>query len=342
MKLSQIINGREKFNMGFIGGSITEGGNNGCFIDLIKEKFTSEYPKTQISCINAGVGGTNSALGLFRLERDLMSKNPDIVFIEFAVNDYKIDTTEIYIENMIRSVMKRNLPVVLIHTANEDMIRTYEKGELPSNIKKYMQLAEYYDILQINIGYELFKASGMTADDFMRENFLDVCHPTGTGYKGYADLIIKGVENYDFNMNKTDKPYLFKREISNPKLMLCESFANDLWKLSYNTMYERLPNYIYSFTPGDELVFNFEGSFLGIYYTVEKDSGIIEYCIDDGKWKECSLWDKYALAGFGRAHFLILEEELENGLHAVKIRNSHKRDEKSEGHYVRLGAFAVG
>lgn len=155
-----------------------------------------------------------------------------------------------------------------------------------------------------------------------------------------ADIIIKGIENYDFNMNEIDKPYLFEREISNPKLILCESFANDLWKMSYNTMYERLPNYIYSFTPGDELVFDFEGSFLGIYYTVEKDSGIIEYCIDNDEWKECSLWDKYALH-FGRAHFLILEEGLESRLHTVKIRNSHKKDEKSEGHYVRLGAFAV-
>lgn len=341
MKLSQIINSREKFTMGFIGGSITEGGNNEYFIGLIKEKFIAECPETQITCVNAGVGGTNSALGLFRLERDLMSKNPDIVFIEFAVNDYNLATSGIYIENMIRSVIKRNVPVVLIHTANGDILREYEKGEIPSNIKKYTELSEYYNILQINMGYELFKALGMTADDFMRENFLDSCHPNSTGYKRYADIIIKGIENYDFNMNEIDKPYLFGREISNPRLVLCEGLANDSWKLSYNTMYERLPNYIYSFTPGDELVFDFEGSFLGIYYTVEKDSGIIEYCIDDGEWKECSLWDKYALH-FGRAHFLILEEELENKLHTLKIRISHKKDEKSEGHYARLGAFVVG
>ena len=134
MKLSQMINGREKFNFGFIGGSITEGGNNGCFIDLIKERFVLEYPDTQITCVNAGVGGTNSALGLFRLERDLLSQNPDIVFIEFAVNDYSLETTGIYMENMIRYVKKRNLPVVLIHTANGDILREYEKGETPSNI----------------------------------------------------------------------------------------------------------------------------------------------------------------------------------------------------------------
>jgi len=341
MKLSQMINEREKFNFGFIGGSITEGGNNGCFIDLIKERFALEYPDTQISCVNAGVGGTNSALGLFRLERDLMSQNPDIVFIEFAVNDYSFKTSKIYMENMIRSAKKRNLPVVLIHTASEEILREYEKGETPSNIKKYTQISEYYDILQLNIGYELFKASGMTTDDFMRGNFLDSCHPNATGYERYADLIIRGIENHDFSMNEVDKPYLFGREISNPQLMLCESFANDMWELSYTTMYKRLPNYIYSFTPGDELEFEFDGSFLGIYYTVEKDSGIIEYCIDDGEWKERSLWDKYALS-FGRAHFLILEEELEKKLHTVKIRNSGKRDEKSEGYYVRLGAFAIG
>ena len=341
MKLSQMINGSEKFNMGFIGGSITEGGNNGCFIDLIKEKFALEYPNTQISCVNAGVGGTGSVLGLFRLERDLMSQNPDIVFIEFAVNDYSLATTGIYMENLIRAVKKRNLPVVLVHVASEDLLREYEKGDVPANIKKYTELAEYYNILQLNIGYDLFKASGMTTDDFMKENFLDSCHPNGVGYERYADLIIKGIENHDFSMDEIDKPYLFGREISNPNLIMCESFANDKWELSHCTMYKRLPNYIYSFTPGDELEFEFDGSFLGLYYTVEKDSGIIEYSIDDGELKERSLWDKYAVF-FGRAHFIILEEEIENGHHKVKIRNSNKRDEKSEGYYARLGAFAIG
>ena len=36
---------------------------------------------------DAGIGGTPSDLGLFRLNRDICSQNPDIVFVEFAVND---------------------------------------------------------------------------------------------------------------------------------------------------------------------------------------------------------------------------------------------------------------
>lgn len=347
MKLNEIINEKKHYSVGFIGGSITEGAGSStrdkCFASLVTDGLAKKYSDTEFSCINEGVGGTDSSLGLFRLKRDLLSKNPDIVFIEFAVNDYSLKTTGIYVENIIRQVKAYNAytKIVLIYTATKTMLEEYQKGDIPESVKQHMKLSEYYSIPQINMGYESYKNSQMSVDDFCSTHTTDNVHPNDIGHQKFADIILNELDKADFADFPSDKPFLFNREFKNPHLLMCESFANDSWKLSYNTLYNRLPNYIYSHTAGDEFTFEFDGSFLGIYYTVEKDSGIMEYSIDGGEWTKRSNWDKYALQ-FNRPHSIILEENLPDTHHVVQIRNSGMKDEKSEGYYIRLGAFLAG
>ena len=347
MKLSEIIKNKKEFKIGYLGGSITEGAgsstNDKCYASLVTSELAKIYPDTSFECINAGVGGTGSALGLFRMKRDMLSKEPDMVFVEFAVNDNGLSTTGIYMENIVREVNKyrKDIPIVLIYTTQKSMLEEHEKGSTPQSITKHSKLAEYYGIIQIDVGYTLFKKYGKSIDEFASKYFIDGCHPNDTGYRGYTDIILEALQNAEFKGFDESKEYLFERKFTNPDMILCEGMADDTWKLSYNTMYDRLPNYIYSFNKGDELTFEFDGSFLGAYYTIEKDSGIMEYSIDGGEWKERSTWDKYALQ-FNRACSSILEEKLTEGHHVLKIRNSGRKDEKSEGYYIRIGAFLIG
>ena len=46
-----------------------------------------QYPAAAIAEINAAFGGTGSDLGAFRLSQDVLRHTPDLVFVEFAVND---------------------------------------------------------------------------------------------------------------------------------------------------------------------------------------------------------------------------------------------------------------
>ena len=45
------------------------------------------YPSVPITVINAGISGSNAPHGLQRLERDVLSHNPDLVVICFGLND---------------------------------------------------------------------------------------------------------------------------------------------------------------------------------------------------------------------------------------------------------------
>ena len=72
----------------YFGGSITEGAgasdaNKTCWRAQTTAWFRRQYPKTAITEINAAIGVTGSTLGAFRLQRDVLDKKPDLVFVEF-------------------------------------------------------------------------------------------------------------------------------------------------------------------------------------------------------------------------------------------------------------------
>ena len=80
----------------YIGGSITQGAgatpiHHECYAYKSYRAFAELFGKDEnVHFIKAGVGGTPSELGMLRFERDVLrdgSMAPDIVVIEFAVND---------------------------------------------------------------------------------------------------------------------------------------------------------------------------------------------------------------------------------------------------------------
>ncbi|MCS4454428.1 SGNH/GDSL hydrolase family protein [Clostridium botulinum] len=79
------------FNIVFLGGSITEGtgavAKDKAYVHIVGEYFKNLYKHKKVNIYNAGIGGTGSRFGLFRLERDVICYNPDLVFFEFSVND---------------------------------------------------------------------------------------------------------------------------------------------------------------------------------------------------------------------------------------------------------------
>ncbi|WP_415910501.1 SGNH/GDSL hydrolase family protein [Oleiharenicola sp. Vm1] len=68
----------------FLGGSITaaEGWRT-----LTTERLRQLFPDAKIVATDAGLPGTGSDLGACRVERDVLRHRPDLVFVEFAVND---------------------------------------------------------------------------------------------------------------------------------------------------------------------------------------------------------------------------------------------------------------
>jgi lysophospholipase L1-like esterase len=71
-----------------LGDSITEqGGQPGGYVNLLQRYLTALYPSQQIQVFNAGISGHKSTDMQARFQRDVLSKNPDLVTISVGVND---------------------------------------------------------------------------------------------------------------------------------------------------------------------------------------------------------------------------------------------------------------
>ena len=111
----------EDITVAYIGGSITEGYNAGTtefYAKTCTDLLQGYFPDITVTGVNAGISGTPSLLGNLRLERDVLSADPDIVFVEFAVNDgQEADYKNAY-ESLVRTLLtqEKDIAVVLLFT----------------------------------------------------------------------------------------------------------------------------------------------------------------------------------------------------------------------------------
>ena len=137
----------EPISLGFIGGSITQGcsatDEGFCYAALIYNWWKKNFPASETSYINAGIGATTSQFGAARADDDLLCYRPDVVFIEFSVNDndeFPNNRQELFretFEGLVRKILSAdNSPaVIIIHSVRFDDGSSEE--ELHSKIGKY-------------------------------------------------------------------------------------------------------------------------------------------------------------------------------------------------------------
>ncbi|MEO8353653.1 MAG: SGNH/GDSL hydrolase family protein [Chthoniobacteraceae bacterium] len=109
--------------MVFFGASLTWGANASdpqitSYRGLIAQRLEAAYPKARFKFWDAAIGGTSSQLGVFRLERDVLRRRPDLVFLDFTANDGITDpnqeTLASYESLVRRIVLDAHAPVVQV------------------------------------------------------------------------------------------------------------------------------------------------------------------------------------------------------------------------------------
>lgn len=152
---AKIQNG-DSIRVGYLGGSITaQPGWRVYSLEWMKDRF----PQAEFIEINAAIGGTGSDFGVFRLHDHVLKFKPDLVFIEFAVNDGGAASEKIIrsMEGIVRQIWKNNpfTDVCFIYTLKESFLETEQNGELPGSAATMEKVAEYYGIPTINFGKEV-------------------------------------------------------------------------------------------------------------------------------------------------------------------------------------------
>ena len=102
----------EELTVAFLGGSITQGSlastPETCYAYRVYEWFRKTYPQSAFHYVNGGIGGTNSHYGVSRAVTDVLMYQPDLVIVDFSVNDV---TGSEGFDLVPKSISKRETPV---------------------------------------------------------------------------------------------------------------------------------------------------------------------------------------------------------------------------------------
>lgn len=193
-KVIQKAQSGKDVTLSYIGGSITQGAgatpiHTKSYAYQSWKSFKEAFQtKGNVKLIKAGVGGTPSELGMIRFERDILREDerPDLVVIEFAVNDEGDETKGNCYESLIRKALQLSWrpAVVLLFSVFADDTNLQERlqpigthYDLPMVSLKNAVTPQFYDTKET--GRVLTK----------NQYFYDIFHPTNLGHQIMADCL---------------------------------------------------------------------------------------------------------------------------------------------------------
>ena len=178
-----------------LGGSVTEGAGPASFKQgyayQFNDLFTQKYAanKDNVKFVPAGIGGTPSPMGLVRYQKDVVNKggrDPDLLIIEFAVNDWLECSKTRAMEYLVRNALEHNTAVIMLYGA-----ATYNNQQ--AQIKP---VADFYKLPQVSVSDGL-RGSGINQQNGSKVYYTDMVHPTARGHEFMARCILNLIDEID-------------------------------------------------------------------------------------------------------------------------------------------------
>ena len=178
----------ESLVIGFLGGSITQGSLSStpktCYAYLVYEWWKKSFPNAAFSFVNGGIGGTTSHYGGARAWKDVLRYRPDIVTVDFSVNDDANEFFEETYEGTLRRLLAAPSSPAVVVLNNV----FYDTGK---NAQDYHnRIADHYGIPHViikDIVYPDVESGKIVRADITPDNL----HPNDKGHRLVADEICK-------------------------------------------------------------------------------------------------------------------------------------------------------
>jgi len=332
----------EKVVVAYLGGSITAANGWRPQTTALLQKM---FPKATIKEVHAAIGGTGSDLGVFRLQRDVLQHKPDLLFVEFAVNDGSQQPEKIWqsMEGIVRQTWAANpkTDICFVYTYRFGYEKDIRSGKLPRAAGAMEMLAEYYGIPTINFNGEVvrradagtlvFKSEKPTEAKVLRFS-KDGVHPLTEGHRIYSQLVGAAFEEMRkekpqprSHAAKLDKTFVSDHwQAAKMVPLTSEMLQGDWKKLDAKASLQkrfgnRMGQILEGAKPGSKITFRFKGSQAKLYDLLGPDGGGVWITVD-GKRREKAVprFDSYCT--YHRIAALKLAENLDpNVVHTITL-----------------------
>lgn len=331
-KVIKKLQANEEVTVAYIGGSITQGysaGDDLCYAKLTTNWLQEKFPNAKINYVNAGIGATGSYLGVYRVEKDVLANNPDLVFVEFSVNDNgdSDNITEIN-KNTYAGLIRK----IWGHSTNPAVVTIAMTQEDGTSFQEHHgEVVKAFDIPMIsykNVILNVIEKGYITWKDISDDNI----HPNVAGHAvlsnlitNYLQSVIDDVDNISGNESDLSSSelgakfqkikFLTSGEIE-PTKMGCFQLNKSLFGGFQNPWFVR--NKEGKFTEDDAIEFEFEGKNVDLMYCKLTKGGTKADIYIDGELVKTV--DPVFENGWG--NYIDMEEiatGLSDGKHTLKV-----------------------
>lgn len=195
----------EELTIGFLGGSITQGSlaaeHENTYAYRVYSWWKEAFPQARFHYVNGGIGGTTSHYGVSRAVTDVLMYQPDIVVVDFSVNDESDPFFQETYEGVIRRLLTwdSHPAVVLLNNV------FYDTGV---NAQEYHNaVGDWYQVPHVSIRDTVWQR--MKAGEYERADLTpDGLHPNDKGHGLVAGEIIAFLEDVKAHLEETEEENL--------------------------------------------------------------------------------------------------------------------------------------
>ena len=348
--LAKLAAGKEVC-IAYFGGSITAA--NG-WRPKTTAWFQQQFPKATIREIHAAIGGTGSELGVFRYQQDVLAHKPDLVFVEFSVNDGGASPEPIYraMEGIVRQTWRADpaIDLCFVYTFRVGYEKELDQGLCPPATSAHEHVAAHYGIPSINValrvtqmareGKLIYKVDKNDKSPQGNGKLIfsnDGVHPLDAGHEVYLQVIRETVVAMQAQSKAGAHELKTAMRADNwerAKLVpLNEKMLHGSWhkmddKQGLGKSFgNRLPAIWEGSTPGDRIEFRFKGTMIGIYDLVGPDGGQLVCTVDGVRGRPRPRFDSYC--SYHRLAALKVADGLEDKEHKVALEIDPEQPDRS-------------
>ena len=349
--LSVKLKNEKSINVSFIGGSVTEGygstNNREKSWPVLLCKKLEEMYGVRVNCFNEGIGGTCSYLANFRYGADVEPYAPDLLFIEFAVNDMyhsmPYETVARNSESIIGKAYRQNPNMDIVYVLTYDL---HDETKDYLQLKAHRDVADRYGLLSVKMSEYMYPLCAERGER-ITQHYIDYVHPNDYGYATYADIIF-GVlkDNICLKCAEEMKPHAFLHSgnglLLNAKFVYCDEA--DIREASgwtyeqgcFSYMGGRYHGRLKADKPGSSFELHFTGSDLGVFYGADVNRGKVSISIDGGEPK---ILDGYRWTANPKE--FPIATYLTDGKHCAVFTLLDEKNEKSNSNFFEIGVFLI-
>ncbi|MFC5403267.1 GDSL-type esterase/lipase family protein [Cohnella soli] len=344
--------------IGFLGGSITDAAPGHNWPEKVLAWLTEAYPGVRFTVENAAIGATGSDLGCFRARRDIIDRDCDLVFVEYAVNDYYGDkeNRKRSREGLLRQLLAwGEADVVLVYTFLQAMYQEMAEGGVPDSVAELELLAEHYGIGSVWVGLYAFEEVRLGRMDW-DEWLPDGLHPTHRGSLSYAQSVIAFLEK-ELREEGSGRPAAADERIEDGKalpepinaahwgsvsqLPFAQVATEGPWTIRRSSRIVWIDQMLATSAVGARLSFPFEGTGLALAFDFGKRSAGFRYRIDGGE-PAVYVFDRQDWCpDEGMFHLALVARDLPPGQHRADLEVVHGDGPGCTGTRFKLAFIGV-